>query len=113
MGEWIEIPILKTTYSIQVMTGVGTLYFNVAPAINPGYTYGANDELPDMLRFYHGRNEYWINRQPFWLVSVAVATLGVAPWIGCLRWRFSLRTLLIATTLVAVVLGLAVYAARK
>jgi len=32
-----------------------------------------------------------------------------APWI---RWRFSLRTLLIATALVAAGLGLAVYAAR-
>ena len=35
--------------------------------------------------------------------------IAAAPW---LRWRFSLRTLLIATTLVAVVLGLIVWAAR-
>ena len=37
------------------------------------------------------------------------ATLAVAPW---LRWRFTLRTLLIATTLVAVVLGLIVAVLR-
>ena len=42
----------------------------------------------------------------------SIAALAAAPWI---RWsrRFSLRTLLIATTLVAVVLGLIVYAARQ
>lgn len=42
-------------------------------------------------------------------IFTTVATVGViAPWI---RNRFSLRTLLIATTLVAVVLGLGVWAA--
>jgi hypothetical protein len=51
-----------------------------------------------------------IYRVPHWFLVLLPATLGVAPW---LRWskRFSLRTLLIATTLVAVVLGLAVWAA--
>ena len=37
-------------------------------------------------------------------------TLAAAPW---LRWRFSLRTLLIATTLVAVVLGVIVVSSRS
>jgi hypothetical protein len=42
---------------------------------------------------------------PYWFY-VSLATIAAAlPW---LRWRFSLRTLLIATTLVAVALGLAV-----
>jgi hypothetical protein len=45
------------------------------------------------------------------LVVLFFATLGIvaAPFI---KWRFSLRTLLIATTLVAVVLGLIVWAVR-
>jgi hypothetical protein len=49
---------------------------------------------------------------PFWFLVLASAGAMATPWI---RWsnRFSLRTLLIATTLVAVVLGFAVYAARK
>ena len=44
---------------------------------------------------------------PIWLLAVVAASTGVIPWI---RWsnRFSLRTLLIVTTLVAVVLGLIV-----
>jgi hypothetical protein len=46
-------------------------------------------------------------RAPLWFLALAFGTLAMIPW---LQWsnRFSLRTLLIATTLVAVVLGLAV-----
>ena len=52
---------------------------------------------------------------PYFVPVLAFATTGVIaaalPWIP---WRFSLRTLLIATTLVAVVLGLVVlFADRK
>jgi hypothetical protein len=44
---------------------------------------------------------------PWWLVVLIVAVPSfVAPWI-C--WRFTLRTLLVTTTLVAVVLGLVVW----
>ena len=45
---------------------------------------------------------------PYWIWCLVPATLAVAPW---LKWsnHFSLRTLLIATTLVAVVLGLIVW----
>jgi hypothetical protein len=49
---------------------------------------------------------------PHWfLISLSVAVAAV-PWVT-LRRRFSLRALLIATTLVAVVLGLAVWAVRR
>jgi hypothetical protein len=53
-------------------------------------------------------DEAWV---PYWIPTLLLGALAAAPWI---RWskRFSLRTLLIATTLVAAVLGLAVYAAR-
>jgi hypothetical protein len=43
------------------------------------------------------------------LTMLAIAT-GIMPW---LRWRFSLRTLLLVTALVAVVLGLAMWAMRS
>ena len=45
-------------------------------------------------------------RVPHWSGVLLLFGLAAAPW---LRWRFSLRTLLIATTLVAVVLGLIVW----
>jgi hypothetical protein len=47
---------------------------------------------------------------PHWFCVAFIAALIAAPW---LRFRFSLRTLLIATTLVTVGLGLAVYVAKK
>jgi hypothetical protein len=48
---------------------------------------------------------------PDWLPTLLFAGLTAAPW---LRWSksFSLRTLLIATTLIAVTLGLICYAIR-
>ena len=48
---------------------------------------------------------------PYWFPVLISAALAAVPWI---RWskRFTLRTLLIATTLVALVLGLIVWAAR-
>ena len=47
---------------------------------------------------------------PFWLFVAASATLGAIPW---LRFRFSLRTLLIATTVVAIALGVIVWAMKS
>jgi hypothetical protein len=51
---------------------------------------------------------------PYWFLALT-AVSGVAfPWLPWhkLRWQFSLRTLLIVTTLVAVVLGFVVWAVR-
>ena len=48
---------------------------------------------------------------PHWFPLIVAGTLSAAPWLRLPR-RFSLRTLLIATTLVAVALGLIVWASR-
>lgn len=45
-------------------------------------------------------------RLPYFVFVGLAGTFAALPW---LRWRFSLRTLLIATTLVALVLGLIVW----
>jgi hypothetical protein len=50
-------------------------------------------------------------RAPFWFITLAVATVACVPWIGWSK-RFSLRTLLIATTLVAVGLGMVIYVSK-
>jgi len=42
---------------------------------------------------------------PFWVPVLVTAALATVPWFHWSK-RFSLRTLLIATTLVAVVLGI-------
>jgi hypothetical protein len=51
-------------------------------------------------------------RFPIWVLVLLAAAIGTTSWLR-FSCRFSLRRLLIATTLVAVVLGLAVYTARK
>jgi hypothetical protein len=48
---------------------------------------------------------------PIWFPALFAAVISLAPWIHWSK-RFSLRTLLIATTLVAVALGLVVWAAK-
>jgi hypothetical protein len=44
---------------------------------------------------------------PHWLLALLSAALAIIPWISR-SWRFSLRSLLIATTLIAVGLGVLV-----
>jgi hypothetical protein len=49
---------------------------------------------------------------PYWLPVILAAVAATVPWLSWSK-RFSLRTLLMATTLFAVVLGLVVYAASN
>ena len=59
--------------------------------------------------FKFGWKDDWGFQLPYWLPMVIIGILAVV--VGWkLPWRFSLRTLLIATTLVAVVLGIVVAA---
>ena len=50
------------------------------------------------------------NCVPHWTLVVVLVTLSAVPWIPR---QFGLRTLLIATTLIAVLLGLIVWAVRR
>ncbi len=59
------------------------------------------------VTFYNGWTSILI--VPQWAVLGASTVLAVVPWMYTLSYRFSLRTLLIATTLVAVGLGLIVW----
>jgi hypothetical protein len=60
-------------------------------------------------KFYCGERGLTI---PNWFLLVMASCLVIVPWVDKAGIRFSLRTLLIATTLVAAVLGLIVYFAR-
>jgi hypothetical protein len=63
------------------------------------------------LNFF-GPGSVWILEVPYWLTVLPTVVLAAAPWFPWSK-GFSLRTLLIATTLVAVVLGLVVYTSRS
>jgi hypothetical protein len=49
---------------------------------------------------------------PIWLLVAALVVVAALPWLPWWSRRFSLRTLLIATTLVAIGLGVAIYLVR-
>jgi len=96
---------------------VGTGAFEIVPVISWGRQsvqsyYEAVAVLsriaPSGFAFFHSGGS-WEIHIPHWFATSGLAVLAAAPW---LRWRFRLRTLLIVTTLVALVLGLVVYAAR-
>lgn len=53
--------------------------------------------------------EYGLLMVPYWFLVLITAALAAAPWIHWPR-RFGLRTLLIVMTLVALVLGMVIYA---
>ena len=86
------------------------------------FTVGANNWRPHAigLRESKYRSPLWAAFDyaggyltlPYWFLVSITAILTAAPWIKR-RPQFSLRTLLIAMTLVAVGLGLAVYANRN
>ncbi len=84
----------------------------------PGIEYYSYPPDPDVEYLGIGRVLFMRKPQPGWLVSVPywlsmsfIATLAALPWMPW-SWRFSLRTLLIATTLVAAVLGTIVWFSR-
>ena len=61
---------------------------------------------------WHRRGATSLISVPWLFLVLLCVSLGAAPWSSLYSARFSLRTLLIATTLVAVLLGALVWAAR-
>jgi hypothetical protein len=73
----------------------------------PGWHYIGIDGCgpPPQVFVFEFVSAWKLIRIPDWLSLMLCAASAIAPW---LRWRFSLRTLLIATALVAVGLGVIV-----
>jgi hypothetical protein len=79
-------------------------------SLPPAYANRIPESLWRQFRFQNSATTFHTSF-PIWLPMAAcalVAAFASAPWSR----RFSLRTMLIATTLVAIVLGLAVWAGR-
>jgi hypothetical protein len=72
----------------------------------------ANPQYLNRVRFGITRNPNLAIIVPCWLLTATSAALSILPWLPWIRCKFSLRTLLIATTLAAVGLGLIVAASR-
>jgi hypothetical protein len=113
----------------QRTLGTTTGVFEIASAsqqfVNPTYPGDTNgwkydSQMPTQfgqstLFYFHLVNQrspgLFLVLFPGWLPATIFLLLAVAPHLP--RWRFSLRTLLIATTRIAVMLGLAVWAVKR
>jgi hypothetical protein len=83
----------------------------VSPYLSPTT---ATDDPPRGLLGFAIYKQYGLNPTictPIWFLVMVAVALGPLPWIADAR-RFSLRTLLIATTLVSVLLGVLVWLSR-
>jgi hypothetical protein len=99
----VPLPYDLPNYGWQVFA---ELVYKDTPFLNAQ----VGETLPSTLGFrWRPMNYGFAASVPDWFLALFAAAFATAPWF---RWRFSLRTLLIATTLVAVVLGLAVWAVR-
>jgi hypothetical protein len=50
---------------------------------------------------------------PIWFLAAIVSLVAIAPWLNRVTWLLTRRTLIIAATLIALVLGLAVWLANQ
>jgi hypothetical protein len=95
-------------------TGVRPFYGTLKPAATePVWQHGSCKPSSIASGFQWKKTRLTTISVPAWFPVLLSATFPALPWIRHPKWRFSLRTLIIATTLVAVVLGLAVYVASK
>jgi hypothetical protein len=106
----------------RLASDAGTFYFAAivhkatpkvaTPLVTAGWEYQEFEPTRDTggskWLWYVAANEWHVG-VPAWFTTFVVATLMLCPW---LPWQYSLRTLLIAVTLVAVGLGWAVYSMR-
>ena len=80
--------------------------------ITSGTQVNYNDGTGKPLPSYMGFKSSWLSAPkptrattlviPFWFPTFVMAVIAAVPYWRGMKWRFSLRTLLIATTLVAV-----------
>jgi hypothetical protein len=117
--DGISMPI-TTTRKIEIWSGGARVEFRTAEYGGPSGPSNpwnvvslSRQEVLDYLKAagmkretrYFGQTQFGF-LLPTWLFVLFSVTVATAP---CLPWRFSLRTLLIGTTLVAVGLGTIIY----
>ncbi len=82
---------------------VTEIIFGHLPSTGHADSFYAND----LLGFYFKRDPTSLRVDiPYWFGVLIATGIAAAPWLSLWSKRFSLRTLLIATTLVAIGLGL-------
>jgi hypothetical protein len=92
----------------QIRVSISSVTFAGGPLLQ---WHTTNDFMPDGIGwwFYQAGPRHMFVVFPCRLPVAVLGLLAAAPWIHRFRWRFSLRTLLVATTIVAV----AIWAASR
>jgi len=81
--------------------------------INQGPYPGLTGKMPPFkarLRWHHTKYKWYISA-PHWLLKLCIAMTGFIPWLR--PSRYSLRSILIAMTVIAALLGCVIYATQK
>jgi hypothetical protein len=121
-ADFVHCP-LQSPRNIFVQSYIGRMIVYLgAPSPNPKVILpsglGRESIAVSKFVFPHGPDPHWYFTSgkngvamafPHWFLTLMLASISTVPW---LPWRFTLRTLLIAMTLVAVVLGAIVWASR-
>jgi hypothetical protein len=95
-GVWFSLE--NSPRVIRMSTKIDALYYDRTTP-QPEYVW---------TRVYIMQGQYG-GGAPHWLLALASAVTATLPWKPW-KWRFSLRTLLIGMTVVAVILGAVAYA---
>jgi hypothetical protein len=106
-----EISVLHFRGSIQLATGSCSIA-GIRLSENPGYAMMITG-TPSAMRVVPLPDKQVVSELPHWLFRLIGTLIAATPWLPWHKSSFSLRTLLIATTLVAVVLGLVVWSTAQ
>jgi hypothetical protein len=118
-GRIITIQSASGKIAASWSAGAGHWLWHISAPLSDGdlvspYLSRTSDDPPRGLIGFAVYKQYGLHPTicaPIWFLVLVAVALGSLPWIAYAR-RFSLRTLLIATTLVAVLLGLIVAGLR-
>jgi hypothetical protein len=105
--QGIVRPVYSSNHELPV--AAGTSKWQIRNEVVRDFVDGARIPRLQPFRLYNRFPSSIFVTIPYWFLIVVVATIGASPW---LPRHFSLRTLLFATTLVALLLGSIVYAVR-
>jgi hypothetical protein len=109
-GSVHGVILLHKELELPSVFGVGDPQLHTRKPHGWRYASSKNDGAFDLSFNWDSGRNYWVLVIPIWFLVGMCASFAIAPW---LRRRYSLRTLLIATTVVALVLGVIVYAVRS
>ena len=98
---------------ITAWSKLGAIHFRVARPTNLGTEWNSHFAVPQTLGFglLRDRSSSAV-RIPYWFTMAVLGAVAIFPWTPLFSWRFSVRTMFVATTVIAVALGAIVYSTR-